>query len=95
MRAQVEQRCPDHPDIYDCPDALVAYVSKFREYGLIVHDGGRSSLLIRSCPWCGAALPASMRAEWFDAIEALGIDPWSDEVPAAFEDDRWQQGPTG
>jgi hypothetical protein len=38
MQAQVEQRCPDHPDRHDCPDALISHVSKYREYGLIIHD---------------------------------------------------------
>ena len=95
MRAQVQQRCPDHPDRYDCPDALIAHVSKFREYGLIIHDGGRSSINIAYCPWCGAALPASVRDQWFDTVEAPGIDPWNDDVPAEFDDDTWLEGRTG
>ena len=95
MQAEVEQRCPDHPGRHDCPDALISYVSKFREYRLIVHDGGSSSVLIAYCPWCGAALPTSVRSQWFDTVEALGIDPWNDDVPAEFEDGTWLEGRTG
>lgn len=95
MRAQVDQRCPDHPDPYDCGDALIVHVSKYREYGIIIHDGGRSYIRIAHCPWCGASLPASVRERWFDAVEALGIDPWNDDVPAEFEDERWLTGQAG
>ena len=38
---------------------------------------------------CGARLPASVRDRWFDAIEALGIDPLTEDVPANFNDETW------
>jgi hypothetical protein len=95
MQAEVEKRCPDHPHPYDCPNALIVHVSKYREYGLIVHDGGRSYIRIEHCPWCGASLPTSVRDEWFDALEALGLDPWNDDVPKEFEDDTWLQRRSG
>jgi hypothetical protein len=28
---------------------------------LIVHDGGRSVIRIRFCPWCGTRLPDTLR----------------------------------
>jgi hypothetical protein len=34
-------------------DELVDYIPKFREYGVPVHDGGQSHIVIRFCPWCG------------------------------------------
>ena len=43
-----------HPDRFDCPHALIDY-NPFREYGLIVHDGGTAVAVIDYCPWCGAA----------------------------------------
>jgi len=52
MREAVSFKCPDHPDPFDCPDALVTYVPKSCRYGLIVHDGGSSSITILFCPWC-------------------------------------------
>jgi hypothetical protein len=62
MRAQLEHRCADHPDPFDCPDNLVTYVERFDEYGLIIHDGGTSKVKISYCPWCGKELPAGRRA---------------------------------
>src|SRR5262249_13536013 len=93
MRRQVEAVCDRHPDRHDCPDALVGYTPWFREYGLLVHDGGTSSVGIRFCPWCGARLPASLRDEWLAALERRGIDPWGEEVPAEFLSSAWWAGP--
>jgi hypothetical protein len=63
MRTALTRSCPQHPDRHDCPDALIGYSPKFDEYGLLIHDGGTSSLAIRFCPFCGAALPHSKRAD--------------------------------
>jgi hypothetical protein len=41
------------------------------------------------CPWCGSKLPDSQRDRWFDEVERLGVDPWTEDVPAEFEDGRW------
>jgi hypothetical protein len=57
MRTHVEYRCSDHPDPYDCPDNVVVRTQD-GSFGLPVHDGGQSHIVIRFCPWCGAALPA-------------------------------------
>ncbi len=56
MRRQVEMKCEIHADRYDCPDCLIAYSEHPQEYGLIVHDGGRSKIRIEYCPWCGCGL---------------------------------------
>jgi hypothetical protein len=61
MRREVERVCPEHPDRFECPDCLVHYHPRFREYGLIVHDGGSSWVCIQFCPWCGVRLPESLR----------------------------------
>ncbi|MFC9688911.1 DUF6980 family protein [Kribbella sp. NPDC056951] len=89
MDRQVSVTCDQHDDPFECADAVVTFSAKFQEYGLIIHDGGSSVLGISFCPWCGQRLPESQRDRWFDSLERLGIDPWSDEVPAEFEDDRW------
>ncbi len=52
MAAQLNHHCEQHPDRWDCPDALIGTFSDGRT-GLIVHDGGSSMILIAHCPWCG------------------------------------------
>jgi len=49
-------KCPDHNDRFGCPDCLIHYVEEIREYGIIVHDGGTSFIVIQFCPWCGNRL---------------------------------------
>lgn len=65
----------------------VQYDSRFDEYW-VAAGSARQCLLY--CPWCGEALPPSKRDEWFDAVEALGLDPWQDEVPEEFRSDAWR-----
>lgn len=64
------------------------YEGRFREYALRV-DSGTAVQLIGYCPWCGVRLPSSLRDEWFDALEARGVDPATDAVPDDFTNDRW------
>jgi hypothetical protein len=52
MAFQLNHVCEQHPDRFDCPDALVGTFADGR-VGLIVHDGGSSMVLIAFCPWCG------------------------------------------
>lgn len=89
MAHQVAGRCDRHDDPFECPDALVTFDARFQEYGLIIHDGGTSAVGITFCPWCGSRLPASRRDRWFEELEQRGIDPWSDEIPAACNDGHW------
>jgi hypothetical protein len=90
MRRQVEFSCPQHSSSFECPDALVSYGQKFNEYGLIVHDGGTSSIAISFCPWCGSALPQSLRERWFTELEALGFDdPAAQDIPEKYKTDAW------
>jgi hypothetical protein len=35
---------------------------------------------IEYCPWCGARLPSSLRDEYFERLEQLGLEP----EPAAY-----------
>lgn len=67
------------------PEVPVEYVAKFNEFGLNVVDGGSSYLLLSYCPWCGRELARSLRDEWFEALESLGID----SIPTEFTDERW------
>jgi hypothetical protein len=61
MTDRVNYRRPEHPDVCDCADNLISYSPELNEYGLIVHDGGSSSIQINFCPWCGSKLPESKR----------------------------------
>jgi hypothetical protein len=91
MNQALEFSCDQHSDPFECADALVIYHEAFDEYGLIVHDGGASYVLIQYCPWCGAMLPESQRDLWFDKLEAMGIaDPSASTVPAEFLTAAWR-----
>ena len=61
MTEQVNRQCAEHPDRFDCPDALVDYTPKTKSYGLIVHDGGSSMIEISFCPWCGTKLSGATK----------------------------------
>lgn len=58
LRAALQMDCETHDDPFDCPDSLIAYNAAQNLFGLIVHDGERSVVVIRHCPWCGAGLGA-------------------------------------
>ena len=93
MTDQINWVCDQHDDRFDCPDALIDYVAKFDEYGIIVHDGGRSKVSLRFCPWCGQRLPASQRDRWFDELEEAGIDIETGEIPSQYLDSTWWRRP--
>jgi len=65
------------------------YVPKFREYGILYSDGTYDIQLIRHCPWCGSRLPESLRDEWFDAIESMGLEPGDEEIPEEYLSEEW------
>ena len=89
MRSHIEYRCDFHKDIYDCPDSILKFSVKYDEYGIIIHDGGTSSITILFCPFCGQKLPDSKRDLWFETLEAKGLDPWEDETPAQYNIYGW------
>ena len=94
MKSAVGSECARPADRSECPDALVSYSAKFDEYGIIVHDGGSSSISIDYCPWCGSKLPESQRDRWFDELEKLGIaDPSKEKIPEIYRDGRWRTKP--
>jgi hypothetical protein len=70
-------------------ETAISFYPRFREYSIPVLDGGSSSVVLAYCPWCGAALPKQLRDDWFDAIEALGLDPEGSHLPESFLSDAW------
>ena len=90
MEKAIALNCDEHSDMYACPDVLIAYSEVFDEYGLIIHDGGCSSMNIFYCPFCGAKLPESKRDLWFDTLENMGFDdPSEQNIPEEFKSDEW------
>ena len=90
MSAQVNVACEVHPNPFGCPDVLVRYSPEFDEYGLVIHDGGSSSVQILFCPFCGGKLPESKRNLWFDELDRLGFsEPMVDSIPERYKSDAW------
>lgn len=65
----------------------IQYDARLDEYW--VPAGGAQQLLFY-CPWCGEQLPPSQRHRWFDELEARGIDPAVDVIPAEFQSGEWR-----
>lgn len=45
--------------------------------------------MIDHCPWCGEKLPTSLRDEFFDRLEELGLEPNDLDVPLDLRSDAW------
>lgn len=73
----------------DAGEVAIRYSPKFREYGIAILDGGSATQDISYCPWCGAALPPSLRDSWFDTLEEMGLEPEDPQIPDELKDDRW------
>lgn len=56
MEYHVNFKCNLHDNSFDCPDKLIIYDLSSDDYGLIIHDGGSSSIRIDFCPWCASKL---------------------------------------
>ena len=61
MSLHLLQTCEQHADPFDCPDNVIYWSPTFDEFGLIIHDGGSSYILVEHCPWCGKTMPTSKR----------------------------------
>jgi hypothetical protein len=92
MLYHLTNRCKQHSnDPYACPDALVSYNAVFDEYGIIVHDGGPSSVMIGFCPWCGVKLPESQRDRYFDELDRMGLRPDDPLLPKGYRSSAWRK----
>ena len=65
------------------------YLPKFREWGLALSGVPAALQVISHCPWCGEALPPSLRAGWFDRLDELELEPESPDVPLHTRNDAW------
>ncbi len=92
MQLAATYECKDCHDKWQCGDQLIHYDLVFDEYGLIIHDGGASYILIEYCPWCGDKLPVSKRDRWFDELEDLGFnDPVDKDIPEKYKSNAWYE----
>ncbi len=48
--------CETCKDEFECPDTLIYFEKEDNEFGIIIQDGGTSSIRINYCPWCGKKL---------------------------------------
>lgn len=54
LHVDKEEVMPRKHDKYECPDCIL--ISSGDGYGIPIHDGGSSFIVIKFCPWCGSAL---------------------------------------
>lgn len=75
-------------------NGLVRYDERYDEYSIIVRPGEVEVLQkIDYCPWSGDKLPEGRRNQWFDELEAQGIDPMTDPIPIEYQTDAWRTRP--
>lgn len=72
-------------------EVAIKYSEKFREYGILVLDGGSAIQEIEFCPWCGHKLPGSLRDAWFDIVfDELGFEDTDDPgIPEEMKSSQW------
>lgn len=72
-----------------CTDQMICYNGKIREY--VISPVGHISYTISHCPGCGSKFPKSLREEWFDIIEKLGLNAWEDrdKIPKKYQTESW------
>ena len=89
---QFERLTTNKDEYFQDTNKLIYHSEKFDEYGLIMHDGGQSYILIDHCPFCGKRLPESKRDQWFDELEELGLDDLMSDIkniPEKYKTEKW------
>jgi hypothetical protein len=73
----------------EAKELRLSYSPKFREYGIdYTKQAGGGLQVINFCPWCGSKLPSSLRDQWFEQLDRLGLEP-EDQLPDKLQDDSW------
>lgn len=70
-------------------EVALSYADRFREYGIKILDGGSATQMIGFCPWCGTNLPTSLRDEWFDVLDELGLEAGDPKIPEEMSSGMW------
>jgi hypothetical protein len=95
--------CHQLEALIEDPDVPASFNPKLREWslkwlnversdeGLAVSDwrSVNTAFGIDFCPFCGHQFPPSLRSEFFDILEGLGVDPWHDQLADEFQTKRW------
>ncbi|MCP5468829.1 MAG: hypothetical protein H7A32_06130 [Deltaproteobacteria bacterium] len=84
--------CAQMGKLLEDPRVKIKYNAKYREYSIPGSEDEVVRQLLDFCPWCGKKLPQSLRENWFDELEKLGItDPNNqpNEIPPEFKTDEW------
>lgn len=89
MTIQIDRCCQRLIDALASTDLPLIYVPKFREFGIRHLDGGSSFNEIEFCPWCGSRFPGSLRDEWFDQLESMGLNIDDENLPEEMKTDLW------
>jgi len=81
----------DHMDLHEQnKGGVVRYDDRYDEYAVAVPGSEAAFQIVNFCPWCGVRLPMSQRDKWFDDLEAMGIDPFGEDVPSAYRTSEWR-----
>ena len=72
-------------------ELYLSYTPKFREFGIHYNDG-LSRQVIHFCPWCGSKLPSSLRNQWFEELDRLGLEE-DEQLPIELQSDAWWRNP--
>jgi hypothetical protein len=88
MTTKYKHCCEGMTTHIESKELYLKYSPRFREYGISYADGSVSQQTIHCCPWCGSKLPSSLRLEWFEELDLLGIEP-DDKLPAELISDEW------
>ncbi|MGF1788857.1 hypothetical protein L4D00_23995 [Photobacterium swingsii] len=77
--------------MFDCAvkEKVIIYIPKYREFNVLVPDGGSSFITIMYCPWCASKLPSPLRDAWFDILDELGCEPGDKDIPPEMQTDIW------
>lgn len=70
------------------PLTPLVYDDVVREYSMPI-VGQPAFQTIWICPWCAEALPESLRVEWVEALERLGLEPGDAAIPARLLSGAW------
>lgn len=84
-----EHMCPALGSAVANPDLPLDYNEKVRELTIRFLDDGLSGMQLAYCPFCGAALPTSLRDEWFDRLDELDMEPGDPAIPAPLQSGEW------
>jgi hypothetical protein len=85
---ELPHACDGMREVLETEESALEYQPAVRDYTIAYTDGA-SVQRIDYCPFCGTQLPASLYDERIARLEEMGVEPFSDDVPPEYRDDRW------